>query len=348
MNRYQRQIILPQLEENGQQKLADARVLVIGAGGLGCALLPYLNASGVGTIGIIDGDTIEESNLHRQILYSPETIGLYKVDVAKNFLQNQNPDSKIKVYPKYLDGKNAISLFEEYDLIVDATDRIGVRYLINDAAVLTEKPVIYGSIHRFEGQISVFNYKNGPTYRCLFPKATETPSCAEAGVLGTSVGFIGMLQAQEVMKMILGIGNVLSGKLLMYNTLTATQHEFEFRKNENLKITEDFYKKAHCKPDLKALSFKSEMLEKGVFIDVRELEEQPRIQKSNLLTIPVSLLKEKNEILDKHESYYVFCQSGKRALSAVKLLNELGFKNAKALKEGAIQLKKKLWEKEII
>ncbi|MEC8884320.1 MAG: HesA/MoeB/ThiF family protein, partial [Bacteroidota bacterium] len=207
MNHYQRQIILPQVGEQGQQKIAEARVLVIGAGGLGCALLPYLAAAGVGHLGIIDGDRIEESNLHRQILYTPERLGAFKVEQAKQVLQKQQPHCTITSYTEYLSGTNALELFDQYNIIVDATDRIDVRYLINDAAVLTSKPVVYGSIHRFEGQVSVFNYNDGPTYRCLFPKAVEVPSCAEAGVLGTSVGIIGMLQAAEVMKIILQTGS---------------------------------------------------------------------------------------------------------------------------------------------
>ena len=153
MNHYQRQIILPQVGEQGQQKIAEARVLVIGAGGLGCALLPYLAAAGVGHLGIIDGDRIEESNLHRQILYTPEHLGAFKVEQAKQVLQKQQPQCTITSYPEYLSGKNALELFDQYNIIVDATDRIDVRYLINDAAVLTSKPVVYGSIHRFEGQV---------------------------------------------------------------------------------------------------------------------------------------------------------------------------------------------------
>ncbi|MFI8378287.1 ThiF family adenylyltransferase [Leeuwenhoekiella sp. NPDC079379] len=340
MNRYQRQIVLPQIGESGQKKLANARVLVIGAGGLGCSLLPYLAASGIGKIGIVDGDKIEESNLHRQILYTPESIGDFKVNAAKVFLNKQQPDAQITSYPEYLNGSNALTVFKDYDILVDATDRIAVRYLISDAAVLTGKPVVYGSIHRFEGQVSVFNYKNGPTYRCLFPKATEAPSCAEAGVLGSSVGFVGMLQAQEVMKMILGIGDVLSGELLIYNTLTASQQKFQFKKNETIAITNSFYQKAHLKSEIKTESFHRGMLKSGVFIDVRELNEQPRLDIQNLKEIPLSQLEKQLKNLDKTSYYYLFCQSGKRAQLAAEQLKNLGIINSFAIKEGAEQLKK--------
>ena len=340
MSKYQRQIILPQIGRSGQQKLANASVLVIGAGGLGCALLPYLTASGIGTLGIVDDDRIEESNLHRQILYTPDAVGKFKVDAAKAFLKKQQPDAQIITYSEYLNGSNAVSLFKNYDIIVDATDRIDVRYLINDAAVLSGKPFVYGSIHRFEGQVSVFNYKNGPTYRCLFPKATEVPSCAEAGVLGTSVGVIGMLQAQEVMKMILEIGDVLSGELLIYNTLTASQQKFQFTKNETISITHLFYQETHQKPKIKTESFNSEMLKSGVFVDVRELNEQPRLDIQNLKEIPLSELEKQSEELDKTGKYYLFCQSGKRAQLAAELLKNMGFVNSCAIKEGAEDLKK--------
>ncbi|MGO4911127.1 ThiF family adenylyltransferase [Leeuwenhoekiella sp. W20_SRS_FM14] len=340
MSRYQRQIILPQIGESGQQRLANARVLVIGAGGLGCALLPYLTASGIGTLGIVDGDRIEESNLHRQILYTPDAVGKFKVDATQDFLNKQQPDAQINSYPEYLKGSNAVSLFKNYDIIVDATDRIDVRYLINDAAVLTGKPFVYGSIHRFEGQVSVFNYKNGPTYRCLFPKATEVPSCAEAGVLGTSVGVIGMLQAQEVIKMILEIGDVLSGELLINNTLTASQQKFQFKKNETIVITHTFYQETHLKPKIKTESFNREMLKSGVFIDVREWNEQPRLDIQNLKEIPLSELEEQSDELDKTGTYYLFCQSGKRAQLAAELLKNLGFLNSCAIEEGAEDLKK--------
>ncbi|WP_073098067.1 HesA/MoeB/ThiF family protein [Leeuwenhoekiella marinoflava] len=342
MSKYQRQIILPQIGEQGQQKLAEARVLIIGVGGLGCALLPYLVASGIGKLGIVDGDRVDESNLHRQILFSNKSIGKFKVEEAQAFLKKQNPSCNITVDTEYLTGKNALQLFEKYDLIVDATDRIGIRYLINDAAVLTGKPFVYGSIHRFEGQVSVFNYNNGPTYRCLFPEAAEVPSCAEAGVLGTNVGLIGMMQAQEVMKIILGSGNVLSGELLIYNTLTASQHKFQFSKKERIKITQEFFDNEYNSDEAAPKPFHVSLLENYKLIDVRKLDEQPRIQHQNVFELPLSTFKENMSQLDKEQQYLVFCKSGIRAAKAVLILQENNFKDVRALNEGADEIQKKI------
>lgn len=338
MKRYQRQQILPQLGETGQQKLTQARVLVIGAGGLGCALLPYLVASGIGNIGIVDGDQIEESNLHRQILYSPEDLGKLKTEIAQVKLQLQNPDCNLTSIPEYLSGSNALALFNQYDLIVDATDRIAIRYLINDAALITGKPVVYGSIHRFEGQVSVFNYKDGPTYRCLFPKATAVPNCAEAGVLGTAVGLVGMLQAQEVMKILLETGTVLSGELLVYNCLTATQSKFQFTKKDWPHIDETYFCQTYLKDEKPTETFDNNLLKTGNLLDVREVYEQPRLAIENLIEIPLGELDSVQDNLSKESHYYVFCQSGKRALLAVNKLNELGFVNVVALHTGAAEI----------
>src|SRR5690606_12961394 len=220
-NRYNRQTILPQVGNAGQEKLSAAKVLVVGAGGLGCAVLPYLVSAGVGTIGIIDHDVVEESNLQRQVLYKESSVGKSKVEEAKKYLNGLNSSINIQTYNTKLDAGNAIDLFHNYDIIVDATDTIGLRYLINDASIITGKPFVYGSVFKFEGQVSVFNYKNGPTYRCLYPnKDTIVQNCTEAGVMGVVVGTTGMLQANEAMKMILGIGEILSGELLIYNNLT--------------------------------------------------------------------------------------------------------------------------------
>ena len=340
MNKYQRQTILPQVGINGQQKLAEARVLIVGAGGLGCALLPYLAAAGIGNLGIIDGDQVEESNLHRQILYTPKNIGEYKAEAAKAFLKAQQPELHCTAYAEYLSGENVLGLFKNYDIIIDATDRIEVRYLINDAAIITNKPVVYGSIHRFEGQVSVFNYINGPTYRCLFPKAVEVASCEEAGVLGTSVGLIGMLQAAEVLKIILETGNVLSGELLVYNTLTATQDRFKFKKNENIQITQESFNAAHKNNDSPKVSFSIDLLVNGILVDVRTKEEQPKIANASVLEIPLQELNYKVQDFESSKDYYFFCQSGARALQAVQLLKKHKHINAKALTEGAAQLQK--------
>ena len=174
--RYNRQIILPEIGEAGQHKLSKAKVLVIGAGGLGAAILPYLAAAGVGEIGIVDDDVIEISNLHRQVIYKSSAVGKYKAEEAKAMIAELNPLVKVNAITEKLSGKNAISLFENYDIIVDATDNIAIKYLINDACLITNKPMVYGSIFRFQGQVSVFNYQNGPTYRCLYPDENSTIS----------------------------------------------------------------------------------------------------------------------------------------------------------------------------
>jgi sulfur-carrier protein adenylyltransferase/sulfurtransferase len=195
--RYNRQIILSEIGEVGQQKLLKSKVLVVGAGGLGAAVLPYLAAAGVGEIGIVDDDVIEISNLHRQVIYKSSAVGKYKADESKLMIAELNPLIKVNAISEKLSGKNAISLFEKYDIIVDATDNIEIKYLINDACLVKDKPMVYGSVFRFQGQVSVFNYQNGPTYRCLFPdENTQSLNCEDAGVIGISVGIIGMLQAK--------------------------------------------------------------------------------------------------------------------------------------------------------
>ncbi len=232
--RYDRHIILPEFGEEAQQKLKDAKVLVVGAGGLGCPVLLYLTAAGVGTIGIIDGDIVDESNLQRQVLFDTNDIGLNKASTAAEKLKLQNPFVEFVTYIENLSEKNALSIFEVYDVIVDGSDNFATRYLCNDAALISDKPLVHGSIFKFEGQVSVFNYQNGPTYRCLFPEppaAGSVPSCSEIGVLGVLPGIIGNYQALETIKLITGIGDVLSGKLLCINTLSNSQQVLEFDKN---------------------------------------------------------------------------------------------------------------------
>lgn len=222
--RYNRHLLLPEIGVIGQQKLLAAKVLVIGAGGLGCPLLQYLVAGGVGHIGIVDHDTIEKSNLVRQVLYGTKSIGKHKAQVAKERLYDLNPDVYIEALPFQLTSKNALELFEKFDIIVDGTDNFNTRYLVNDACVLTNKPLVSGSLYKFEGQMSVFNYKNGPTYRCVYPGSPNDHlrlSCSELGVLGVLTGIIGNLMANEAIKIILGIGDVISGKILHYSALSG-------------------------------------------------------------------------------------------------------------------------------
>ena len=232
--RYSRQIILQEIGEIGQQKLQDARVLVIGAGGLGCPVLQNLAAAGVGTIGIVDGDVVEETNLHRQLLYTLKDCGKRKAEIAKKAILELNPEISVTAFSEFFTVQNATQIGGEYQIIVDCTDAIAVRYLINDVSVTKRIPMVYASIHKFEGQVSVFNYKNGPSYRCLFPEQeglNAVPNCVESGVLGILPNMLGTLQATEVLKIILEIGTVLSGKLLIYDALHFQTQIIDFARN---------------------------------------------------------------------------------------------------------------------
>ncbi|WP_234859368.1 HesA/MoeB/ThiF family protein [Aquimarina aquimarini] len=349
--RYHRQIILPEIGTTGQKKLDASKVLVIGAGGLGCPILQYLTAAGIGTIGIVDYDTVDISNLHRQILYGQDSLGINKAISAKERLTNLNPEITINVYPKKLTPKNAISIFSEYDIIVDGTDNFSTRYLINDACIITNKPLVYGAIFKYEGQVAVFNYQNGPTYRCLFsepPKAGTVPSCAEIGVLGVLPGIIGSMQANEVLKIILQLGNVLSGKLLMYDSLTSQFSSFAIKRVESevTKILASAKSFETTDYDLfcgiiqiKEINaedaFRSK---KTIFIDVREPNELPKIECLNPKYIPLGTLNEELSTLNKERDIIVFCQSGIRSKKAVEMLLESGFKKVSHIKGGAISL----------
>ena len=303
--RYNRQILLPEIGEAGQHKLLESKVLVIGSGGLGAAILPYLAAAGVGEIGIVDDDLIEISNLQRQVIYKTDAIGKSKAKQAKAMISDLNPLVKVKSISEKLSGKNAISLFEKYDIIVDATDNIAIKYLINDACLATEKPMVYGSIFRFQGQVSVFNYQNGPTYRCLYPdENSNAANCEDAGVLGVSVGIIGMLQANEILKMILGIGKVLSGKILVYNTLNNEQQKYDFEKSNFEAITREAFEEKYNKCEVEEINFEAALneidTEGALFLDVRNTDESPKISIKNQIQIPLMHLEKEIEKLDKH------------------------------------------------
>lgn len=238
---YSRHLLLDEIGTAGQLKLKQAKVLMIGAGGLSCPVLQYLTAAGVGRIGIVDDDTVAPSNLQRQILYTHEDIGKSKAETAGERLKSLNPFIQFDIYKTRLTIDNALTLFEPYDIIVDGTDNFPSRYLINDASVSLDKPVVFGSIHKFTGQVAVLNFKNGPTYRCLYPAPPaprEVPNCSEIGVLGVLPGIIGSLQANEVLKMILGLGRILSGQLLTFDAFSLRQSIFTFEKDHSIVITE--------------------------------------------------------------------------------------------------------------
>lgn len=242
IKRYNKQLLLPEIGMRGQERIKNARVLIVGAGGLGCPVLQYLAAAGVGTIGIIDYDVVDESNLQRQVLYSTHDIGKSKMEVAAKIISGLNPFVQINAFNEQLEPHNALTLISGYDIVVDCSDNFETRYIINDACVLLNKPFVYGGIHKFEGQLAVFNWQlpdgnYGPTYRCVFPEshseATEL-NCSNAGVIGTLPGIIGTLQANEVIKMIAGIGKICSGKIILFNALTLVFSEIKIWRAESL------------------------------------------------------------------------------------------------------------------
>jgi len=238
---YSKQLLLPEIGKSGQEKLKNARVLVVGAGGLGCPVLLYLAAAGIGTIGIVDYDQVDQTNLQRQIIYSMDDIGRNKAVVATEKIKSTNPYIHVETINQKLEVINAFDLIGSYDIVVDCSDNIETRYLINDACVLNEKPFVYGGIYKFEGQVAVFNFKSsgyeGPTYRCAFPEPHPDESllnCAQTGVIGTVPGIIGILQANEVIKLITGIGSVCSGRILLVNMLTLQFSEIKIGRNVSI------------------------------------------------------------------------------------------------------------------
>ena len=340
--RYTRQIALSEIGNSGQQKLLDAKVLVIASGGLGCPVLQMLAASGVGTLGIVDGDVVEETNLHRQLIFTMDDCGKNKVEVAAKVIQNINSEVKVNIYAEYLNENNITEITEKYDILVDCTDSITIRYLINDIAVYQNKPMVYASIHKFEGQVSVFNFENSATYRCLFPEKENinVPNCSTTGVLGVLPNTLGMLQATEVLKLILGIGSVFKNKLLIYNALNLTFQELAFTKNqtqfnrgfENGKNLSS-YKKYNYNLDKKSFLEKCSD-EKYTIIDLREIDELPRLAFSSVQHIPFAEIEKHQKHLEKNQQIILFCQSGTRSKKALELFITNGFNNVYHLQNG--------------
>ncbi|RZS99609.1 molybdopterin-synthase adenylyltransferase MoeB [Aquimarina brevivitae] len=327
---YHRHIILEEFGQVGQEKLKSAKVLVVGAGGLGCPVLQYLTAAGVGTIGIVDFDVVDQSNLQRQVLYTIADIGKSKAERAASRLAALNPFVNFKVHNYKLDRDNAEKLFAAYDLIVDGSDNFSTRYLVNDTCVLTNKPLVFGSIFKFQGQVSVFNYNNGPTYRCLFPEPPgpyEVPNCAEVGVIGVLPGIIGALQANEAIKLITGVGDILNGALLYFDALTMNQQIVKFAKNENIKITkleEDYdvfcgiVENKDAITEISTEEFKSNP-QKYTVLDVRTEQE---FQQFNIggVHIPLAELEQRYTEINTKLPVVVCCQSGVRSKKAIQLL----------------------------
>jgi len=348
MKRYNRHIILSEIGQQGQDKLNNAKVLVVGAGGLGCPVLQYLAAAGIGTLGVIDFDIVSESNLQRQILFGTSSLGQNKALAAKKRLEDLNNTITINAYPERLTYQNAITLFSEYDIIVDGTDNFETRYLINDASIITNKPLVFGGIYKFEGQLSVFNYNDGPSYRCLFPNPPKTgsiPNCSEIGVLGVLPGIIGTMQANEVIKIILGLGNTLSGKLFCYNALTlqntiikVSKSEIEIKKviENSGAFQQQNQPQNICEPMSIFVSINEVYQQENIqFIDIRETHEFPKVDGLQITIIPLSELESQLNKLDPDKKKVLFCQAGIRSRSAVMFLQQLNIENCFSLIEGA-------------
>ncbi len=331
---YSRHLMLNEIGEQGQLKLKKARVLVIGAGGLGCPVLQIIAAAGVGTIGIIDDDKVEQSNLQRQLLYTHQDLGDYKVAAAAKRLSGLNPYIRFVTYRERLTALNAISMFSNYDIIVDGSDNFPTRYLVNDAAVLVGKPLVFASIFKFEGQVSVFNYKNGPTYRCLFPSAPEAhamPSCSEIGVFSVLPSLVAAFQANEVLKIICEIGSVLSGKLWTLNALSLEQRVFEFSKNKADVITrleKDYGLFCGLSAPVSEITLEVLMANRDSYmlLDVRTEEEREAFHIGGT-HIPLDALRNRFVELKTAKEIVVYCKSGLRSKKAIQLLQELGLKN---------------------
>ncbi|MDQ3793428.1 MAG: molybdopterin-synthase adenylyltransferase MoeB [Actinomycetota bacterium] len=354
--RYSRHLIMPEVALDGQKKLKAARVLTIGAGGLGSPLALYLAAAGVGTIGIVDFDVVDESNLQRQIIHGTSDLGRPKLESARDRIEDINPNVNVETFGEPLSSENALEIFEDFDVIVDGTDNFPTRYLVNDASVLTGKPNVYGSIFRFEGQASVFYAEEGPCYRCLYPEPPPpglVPSCAEGGVLGILPGAIGTIQATETVKLILGIGEPLIGRLLLYDALGMSFREMKLRKDpncpvcgENPTVTELIDYQEFCGipqqaaqagevPEITVQELKGR-LENGNRVSVLDVREPHEYEVANIgaRLIPLNELPERLVELDRDEPLAVHCKTGGRSARAVKLLRDAGFQNVYNVKGG--------------
>lgn len=341
--RYQRQLILKGFGAEAQQQLLSASVLVIGAGGLGCPVLQYLTAAGVGSIGIVDDDVVSLSNLHRQVLYNVHMIGRPKTECAVEVLQQLNPQTKFTVYNERLTNKNAASILSAFDVVVDGSDNFATRYLVNDACVLLNKPLVYGAISQYDGQVALFNTEQNnertANYRDLFPhppKEGEVLNCAEAGVLGVLPGIIGSMMANETIKLITGTGVLLSNKLFTYNTRNNQTYELELSKGletaslipssiEALQQTdyEWLCSTATMINEIDAAAFNEMIAEgKAAIVDVREKDEVPVITEFSHMQISLSQLQQHANWLTE-DIIVVFCASGKRSAAAAKQLTEL-------------------------
>jgi molybdopterin/thiamine biosynthesis adenylyltransferase/rhodanese-related sulfurtransferase len=360
IRRYSRHLILPEVGLSGQKKICSTSVLCIGAGGLGSPIAMYLAAAGIGKIGIVDFDAVDFSNLQRQIIHGTEDVGRSKADSAKETLNSINPNVEVVLHQTRITSENAIELIGPYDIVVDGTDNFPTRYLTNDACVLLKKPNAYGSIFRFEGQASVFApHLGGPCYRCLYPEPPPpgmVPSCAEGGVLGVLPGIIGCIQATEILKLALGKGSSLIGRLLLFNALDMKFRELKLRRDpecplcgENPTISKLIDYEQFCgiqqepaqstaNPDEVTVQEMKKALEDpklGIkIIDVREPDEVQIAHVDGVPLFPLSTLPQRFTELDPNQQYYIHCKSGVRSMKALKFLQEQGFKYLKSVKGG--------------
>ncbi|MCO5269938.1 MAG: HesA/MoeB/ThiF family protein [Brumimicrobium sp.] len=329
---YKRQLALHQFGAESQVKLKSSRVLVVGAGGLASSALQYLVGAGIGHIGIADGDSIELHNLHRQTLYDIHSVGKKKVEVAKEKLQLINPHCTIKAYPSFLSHDNILDIITDYDVIVDCTDNFTARYLINDACILLDKPFVYGAIYRYEGQVSVFNYQNGPTYRCLFPEKEENKNilnCNEDGVLGILPGIIGIYQAMETIKMITGIGSLLNGQILLINILNNQSQRITIQR-KNIPYKELLEKSGLRSESIACSNFSCqqiswnelENIKDFIFLDVRNHDEQPKLSLEKVVEIPLLELEDKLDQIPSNKNIVCVCKSGIRSERAISILEK--------------------------
>lgn len=363
--RYSRHLNLPEVGLDGQKKIKDSKVLIVGMGGLGNPVSLYLAAAGVGTIGLVDFDVVDVSNLQRQVLFGVDQKNKSKLQSAKERLKNLNPHTTYNLHEVALSSKNALNIIKDYDIVVDGTDNFPTRYLVNDACVLLDKPNVYGSIYRFDGQVSIFNYNKGPCYRCLYsspPPPELVPSCAEGGVLGVLPGIIGTLQANEVLKIILDIGDLMVNRFLLFDALTMEFNELKITKDENCvicgtnpSITKLIDYKQFCgiqNDDYKQENFNeitvqelNNLFSNGqipTVLDVRENHEVDIAKIDKTLHIPMKEVINRMTELNKNNEIIVLCKSGKRSTEICQLLINNNFNNVKNLKGGIIA-----WSKEI-
>jgi len=362
-SRYSRHLTLPEIGVKGQEKLKNSSVLVIGCGGLGNPVSLYLTAAGVGKIGLVDFDIVDESNLQRQILFGVDNVGEPKVMIAKERLNNLNPNIEIITYEEKLTSENAMEIVADYDIVIDGTDNFNTRYLVNDVCVLLNKINVYGSIFRFDGQASVFNYNNGPCYRCLYPEPPPpglVPSCAEGGVLGVLPGIIGCIQATEAIKIITGSGTSLSGRFLLFDALNMEFNELSIKKNDNClicsddpQITELIDYEEFCGigkeqvnesiEEISVTRLKDQLQYSNItLLDVREPFELEIANISGAIHIPMAEVPSRIDELSKIDEIVVMCKTGIRSAKICDILLKSDFKKVKNLRGGI-----KAWSEEI-